>query len=657
VVATGIEISESEVLRGGASFGDAGPYERLRGTVQFAVRADRSANADITDIELAADVGGLVRFECDVELLRPVDEHRGNRKLVVDVPNRGRPIASWLNLVDSSGEPLDPTADFFMERGYTVLACGWQQGTPMVGGLEVRVPDAKIGGSPVRGPVMCDFQVSEKTGSIQLPAGSPLVANGGGRPEEATLTARDHLAAPRREISRDRWRFERREGAGDGGADTVVTLDGGFEPGPIYDLVYTAEGAPIVGLGLLAVRDLVSWLRSAPESAGNPSAGTIDTVFAVGLSQSGHFLRHFLYLGMNLDEEQRAVFDGVLIVIAGARRGEFNLRFGQPSKTLGDYVGALFPFSDDEQRDPVTAQTDGQFARLERSGAMPRVITLDSAAEYWVRNSSLLHISADGTVDLPLSSSHRLYHMAGTQHGRGSLPPAANWVGTPIHHPLNSLDFTPLLRSAMVNLEAWACEGVEPPESCHPRLDDTTAVTPEQVLRLFVDIPGVRPPLHLHYQARLDFGPDIDRGIATQLPPGAGEPYQHHVSAVDSDGNEIAGVRLPDVSVPLASYTGWNVRHVDAGAPGEIILRAGSTLPFPWTRQQRDDSGDPRAAVAERYRSRADYLDQVRVAALGLVERRLLLLGDVEPIVDRGARRWDLMASVDGGETPGSGVE
>lgn len=644
---TGLEITRRAVLAGGKAFGDTGSYEYLVGTVRFAVYPDHPANAGITDLHLAPrGMDGRVHFSADFALLQPVEQQRGNGCLVFDVVNRGQKIA--VNVLNNGGPEPDSLGNgFLMRHGFTVAWCGWQHDVPAdTTAMALSLVEAREDGAALTGPVMCDFQPDHPAQTLHLPDRGPRVNVALATGPAAQLTVRDHLDTPRRIIPRNLWQFARVEDGRVVSDPGAIHLPSGFEPGKIYEVVYPAEGAPVVGLGLLAVRDIVAWLRYEAAASGNPCADAVHTACGFGASQSGHFLRHFLYLGLNEDERERIVFDGVLVVISGARRGEFNLRFGQPAKTLGEYIGAVFPFSDAEQTDPITGRTDGLMSRLIARGRVPKMLTLDSSAEYWSRQSSLVHTTLDGSADLPLSVSSRFYLMAGTHHGLGVLPPSDQWLEqTRSWHALNSVDFSPLLRAALINLDRWVSAGEEPPLSQYPRLDDGTAAPPEHALEFFAVLPGGHIPNHVPRLPRLDFGPEADRGKATTLPPIAGQPYLYTVPALDPDGNEIAGVRLPDIAAPLATFTGWNVRHPDVGAPGEIILRAGSTLPFPRTEAERQATGDPRRSIKERYASKDDYLQKVRQAAMDLVTARYLLQEDIEPIIARATLRWDLFTA------------
>jgi hypothetical protein len=417
----------------------------------------------------------------------------------------------------------------------------------------------------------------------------------------------------------------------------------GFEPGKVYRCIYTTATAPVVGLGIAAVRDLISHLRYS-DTADNPGAGDIQHALAFGSSQSGRFLRHMLYLAMNQDERDRKVFDGMIAHIAGGRRGEFNQRFGQPSNLLESSAGSVFPFTDIDQTDPETGQTDGLLSRLTARAKVPKIFLTNTSSEYWGGHAALTHVDSTGTKDIRPSDSVRIYHFSSTQHNAGVLPLGHTQdTGARGLRPFNWVDWRPLMRAAVDNLDAWVTKGTMPPASKHARLDDGTAVPSEALKSVFNAFPGFGFPDHLRHVTRFDFGPS--EGITEHLPPVTGKPYPALVPNVDADGNDVAGIRLPDVAVPLATATGWNLRHPDTGGPGETHKTMGSTVPFAFTRQERQDASDPRPSVEERYASKDDYLDRVEGVARDLVSEGYLLDEDVPRVGQMAADRYDLIES------------
>ena len=654
-----LRITSRTPFAGGRAFGDVGPYERLDGTLELAVDPAHPANAGIVDLDLAPrDSRGMVACSADVSILAPADPERGNGRVLLDVLNRGKRRAlKYFNAAGEDEDPaahLDPGNGFLMRHGYTVAWCGWQYDVPDTPGLlRLRAPDAVTReGAPISGRIMVSYLPN-------VPATVQPLAHAGHRPypamdvdePDALLLERDYEDAEPRTVPRDRWSFARVESGAVVPDACHVHFPEGFKPGKTYQFVYTTVGAPVVGLGLVAVRDFVSFLKHGAAGEGNPCAGTLDYAHGFGASQSGRFLRLFLYLGLNRDEADRTVLDGVIPHIAGGRRGEFNQRFGQPSNTEKRSAGCLFPFTDGNQTDPDVGVTDGLLSRLAASGGMPKVMLTNSSSEYWRGDGSLVHTDVDAGRDVPSGDTVRVYHFAGTQHASGIYPPTdlTPMDGFRAQQRFNCVDYTPLLRAALVNLDRWVTSGVEPPASRHPSIAAGTAVRPEETRPHFARIPGVEFPAHIPYLSRLDFGPGVEEGVLSRVPALVGAAYPGLVSAVDEDGNEIAGVRLPEVAVPLATYAGWNLRHPDIGGSDQvmdILGLFGSTIPFPSTEAERRDRGDPRRSIEERYGSRAGYLDRVRRAAEELAAEGFLLEEDVDEVVRQAGDRYDLFTGL-----------
>jgi hypothetical protein len=640
---TTLEITQRAPVLDGRPFGAVGAYEKIVGVLGIDVDPAHAVNQVITDIGAAPrNAAGLVECTADFYLLRPRDPARGGRRLLLDVPNRGRKVA--LGMLNSAPRVPDPATPedfgngFLMRWGYTVGWCGWQHDVPRQDGLmALTVPSARGANGPIGGPVGCEwrpnsrvttlpmadrYHIAQPTADLQDPA--------------ARLTVRAHAGAPPVAVPRAAWRFV---------DATHVSLDGGFEPGKIYELVYRAEHPPLVGLGLLAVRDVAAWLRWGSAEDGNPCAGELDRTYVLGVSQTGRFLRHLLYLGLNEDEAGRRVFDGVMPHVAGGRRGEFNQRFGQPSLNATCSVGSLFPFTDESEIDPVTGEREALLGRLASRGTLPKIVLTNTSAEYWRGDASLVHTDVEGTRDVSPGPETRVYLFAGSQHTPGTLPPpdADPNTGSRGLHTFNVVDYAPLLRAALVNLDRWITEGVEPPPSAVPRLADGTAVPAESTRALFSRIPGVRFPDRVERPRRLDFGPDLARGVLHELPPKIGAPFVTFVPSVDEDGNDLPGIRPVELAAPLATYTGWNPRHPDQGAPGDLMSMLGSTLPLAPTRAAREATGDPRPSIGERYASREAYLARVRESAEQLVAARYMLAEDVDAVVERAGRLWDFI--------------
>ncbi len=646
-----LDITHRSPFAEGQAFGHVGPYQLLQGTAHFAVDPLHPRNAAITDIELAPrDESGRVRFSAHFAMLQPLYPACGNRRLFFDVVNRGRKtVLQRFNsapAVTDHTAPLDPGNGFLMRQGYTVVWCGWQADVPPTPGLMgLQAPEALGPDGPLQGQILCQFQANEQTPMFLLADRQHLPHAAADRHEAAaTLTVRDHPNAPASPIPRDAWSFEQLDGEPE---PYYIHLHAGFEPGRIYQLVYTTRGSTLVGLGFAAVRDIVSFLKFSPADTGNPCAQTLDYAYAFGASQSGRFLRQMLHLGLVEDEHERVALDGVIPHVAGGMRGEFNLRFGQPSKDVCYIIPELFPFTDTMQTDPVTGQTGALLQRLDTRGKTPKIMFTNTSAEYWRGDAALIHTDLAHMTDAAESAAVRRYHFAGTQHGSGLFPlvDVRDLDGIRGQLSFNSVDYTPLLRAALTNLDHWVSTGEPAPPSCHPRLADGTAVPSESLEAAFSRLPGVRFPPHMTRAIHLDYGPETAQGRTTKLPPTPGETYPARVAAVDDDGNEMAGIRLPDLTVPVATHTGWHLRHTDIGNPDLVIGitggLAGWTLPFPATPADRAATGDPRPSIQERYASRDDYLQQVRAAAQRLIEAGYILAEDLSRIETGAAERYE----------------
>ncbi|MGZ8156195.1 MAG: alpha/beta hydrolase domain-containing protein [Burkholderiales bacterium] len=621
---TGFEIGTRAVVLGGKAFGETGAYEKISGTIRFAVDPEHALHRSIADLALAKrDAAGRVAFSADFYLLKPRDMRKGNRKLLVDVPNRGRKVA--LGMFNSTQRVPDPDAPedfgngFLMRQGYTVAWVGWQPDVPRRDGLmALETPRAGATGFS-----RCELCPNARVDKLPLADRYHLPNPALDLDDpEARVIVREHSGATPVELPRDAWRFP------DPGH---IEMKGGFTPGALYDVIYRSANPPIVGLGLLAVRDVGAWLRWGEAASGNPCAGALERAYLFGVSQSGRFLRHLLFLGLDEDEQARVVYDAVIAHVAGARRGEFNMRLGQPSLNALHSVGSLPPFSD-----------EGVFEKLRRRGRGPRIFAINTSAEYWRGDASLVHTDIDGSRDVEPAPFVRTYLLAGAQHTPGPLPPLAADpnTGSRGHHRFNIVDYAPLVRAALVNLDRWVSEGIEPPPSAFPRLANGTAVEAEGLGAVYRKLPGMRFPERIARPAPLDFGPELDHGRPA-YPPKVGAPYRTYVSAVDADGNEIAGVRPTELVVPLATLVGWNPRHAETGAPGDLMSMMGSTLPFAATRADRERTKDPRTSIEERYGSKTAYLEQVREATRKLIASRHVLAEDLESIVDRAGRVWD----------------
>ncbi len=636
---TAFEIALRRPLADGRAFGEVGPYEELKGRLRFALDPRHAANRGVTDITLApVNAAGLVEFSADLSLLVPVDRARASGRALVDVVNRGNTVAvpnfnhatrPVFGPGSDPNPPIDVGDGFLMRRGYVVASCGWQFDLPDVPGLiRLHGVEAREHGQPLRGRVYVQLQAPEAVSDFLLSDRAHRAYPAADVEErDAVLTVRDMPDADPEVIPRARWRFARVVDGRVTPDPRHVWLEGGFAKGRLYHLAYTATDASVIGLGLVALRDCAAWLKTDAAPAQSRWS------YAYGRSQTGRLLRTLIHYALNEAEAGGEAFDGIIANVAGGMRGEFNQRFGQNSKDRPWTMCHLEPF------------------QVEPRGRL-KVMYTNTSAEYHRGDASLVHTDPDGGRDVEQGPSVRVYHFAGTEHGLGVWPPtdtqaaAADphgWVERS-QHVRGVVNYGRLLRACLVNLDRWVTESVAPPPSRHPRNADGTAVTPETLTKVFDAIPGARYPRRHARPQRLDFGADTEMRRITIAPPRVGVPYGTRVAAVDSDGNEVAGVVLPELATPLATHTGWNLRHSDSGGVEQLLVFAGATLPFAKTRAERERSGDPRPAIAERYPSRDAYLNRVRAAAERLVTERYLLAEDVDTTLVFAAKMWDAWA-------------
>lgn len=644
---TRIEVKSTTPYADGREFGAVGRYETLRGKVYFEIDPTAPANRLIVDGTLAPRTSaGKVEFSADFEILAPVDRRKSRGTVLYDVNNRGNKLAL--------GQFNGGADEFLMRQGYVVAWSGWIAETQPGGGrLRLSAPVARQDGRPLVGVVRAEVVVDAPTERANLAQwanqGSYSPTERGER--EATLTVREREADPRRPLPRDAWRFERREIEADGECGQLPHLDlvvpGGLRPGHIYEVVYEAEGSIVQGVGMAGVRDLISFLKHersernplVPHGSGSPDAdpsGARDPIaraIGFGVSQSGRFLRTFLYDGFNADEQGRIVFDGVIPHVAGAGLGFFNHRFASPTRHNSQhdnhlYPADVFPFAYQDEQDPETGRTDGILRRCREQNVVPKVMHTQSSSEYWHRSGSLVHTDPASRRDATLPAEVRVYTFGGTQHGPGDGRPE----GAPSRGQLigNPADYRPLMRALLVALDAWIERGVEPPASVYPRLDQGTLADWRAARSGWKPLAGVPYPTVIQQPARTDRGPEfLEYRRTTIEPPKLLGAYDVRVPAYDDENRERGTLDLPDVAVPRGTYTSWNLRGKSLGADSELLSLAGGFVPLANNEAERRERQDPRRSLAERYRDFDDYLRQHAAAARKLAEQRYLLEEDL----------------------------
>ena len=652
----GFDLVRSEPYLAGVAFGETGAYQRIDAVARYAVNPSHPANFGITDLHLAqTNENGQVCFDGDVTLLLPVNKAKANGALLLEAPNRGHPLAlrsfNRAPFDQIPSDVIEPGDGFLMRHGWSIAFVGWQWDVPRCSHrLGLRAPMVSPSRLDAPSEMQLRIQPDVPTDVFEL-TDQHVGAVGNHTPIppfqsddlSARLMVRDYLWDEPEPIERSRWCFL---AADDSSPATQVNLEGGFEAGRIYDLFYTPSQCPVVGSGLLAFRDFGSFARY---DANSPTHGVVTHTIAHGVSQCGRFLRTLMHLGLNIDEADRQVFDGVLPHVAGARCGEFNHRYGQPSVQPTPGFGHLFPFADEPQTDQQTGQTAGLLDNLRERKVLPKIMYTDTSSEYWRGDASLTHLSVVSGQDVEPPDEVRRYLFSSTQHGPGDLPfTNQSMFGSYGTNWFNVIDYRPLFRALLTHLKSWVMTGVEPPASAFPRLRDQTGTDRAEVLRSLRSIPIGQPDqARLPVLFPLDLGPRSAHGIGDFPAQRVGEPYPCLVSAVDSEGNEIGGIPMPDVTVPIATHTGFNPRRSDSGGAGQILEYLGSSIPFPFAVSSRKD---PRKAVCERYLGREAYLNSLTEAARKLVSQKYLLEEDIETCVDIAAERFDAVAQTEDAE-------
>jgi hypothetical protein len=665
-----VEIDERTVVNDGESTGPHGRYEVIRGKIYFAFDPAHPQNARITDLDLAPrNESGEVEAWTRFVIMQPtvVEMRRGIG--MVEVVNRGRPAAlAYFNDSSAPFQDLATNPDalgdlLLLRQGLTLMWLGWQWDVPREGNrFRLRVPRAKMpGGEPITGLVRSSWVVDDSTWTLPLSHRNHVAYRPVSFDDPAhQLTVRTGRNAERQVVPRSHWRF------GQSILDTTVTRDtsagvdtsivgrrvvpdsthiawtadaDGFRPGRIYELVYGSQNPAIVGLGLAAIRDAVAYLKYDTRSI-----APVDRIFALGISQTGRFLRHFVYDGFNTTENGRMALDGIMALTAGAGRGSFNHRFAQPSRdghrySAFFYPTDIFPFTAATQFDEAATQSDGLHAHLVDSTHAPRTMLINTGYEYYGRAASLIHTTPDGTQDVSPAPQERIYHVASAQHVPGSLPDTAA-PDAPAFVEGHPIDTRTVYRALLVAMVQWLDHDTPPPPSEYPTVQNGTLVPVTDMSR--PEITGITFPGVVHTAHRMDYGPRWARErIITQQPPRVGPAYGTRVPAVDSLGNERGGIRTVFTQAPLATVTPWRLRTGAVANPNELDDFFGGMIPLSRTETAADRTGDARVSVETLYPARDAYEARAREAADRLIEAGFLLTEDRADELDRALSLWD----------------
>jgi len=659
---TKIAISSTAPAYGGATFGSVGAYEFVTGTAFGEVDPSNELNKIIQDIQLAPrNARGMVEYSTKFQILKPVDESKGNHMMLFEIVNRGNELdPGFYNIGVTAANPQGD--GFLQNQGLTLVWAGWQADLVAPAsnpGLitMVSVPVATQNGQTITGVVRSEWTVSTPIStqnilaesSSNTPGYASVTTNNAG----LTLTMRVHQDDPRTAVPNSDWAFADCTSTPFPGVPNPqkVCLKNGFDTNHIYELVYTAKDPIVMGLGLAAIRDVGSFFRRANSSAGNPIAGAINYSLLNGISQSGRLLRTYLNLGFNLGEDGQQVFDGMQPHI-GAVENYINVRFSQPGRLAGtqhtekQYPGPDSPLTYARRNDPLLGEPRGLLDRCTRTNTCPKIVHTMSDIEYWESSGAGDTTEPRGRFDLQQPPDVRIYQFSSNQHG-GFSPVAPLPTSTGICQQLPDANtYTYNIRALLVALEDWVARGQKPPESRYSQLKDGSLVPVENVA--FPTIPGVTGPQGI-FNTRLSYfrGPQYDTddvsGIIAVEPPTQNAMYPSLAPQVNSDGNDIGGLRSHILQAPLGTYTGWNVRRAGF-SQGDACDLTGSYIPFAITKAQRLAAGDPRLSLEERYVTTAGYVNAVTTAVNKLVSERLMLASDAAGAI-ANATAWFTQAS------------
>ncbi len=641
---TRLQITSRTTAFGGFSFAGVGTYEKVVGKFFGELNPNDGHNSVITDISLAPrNANGNVEYSADFYILKPTDLTKGAHKAMYEPPNRGNKTHANLNRSAGGNDPAsltDVANTFLWPRGYTTMWSGWDfaAGTDNSNFVTtITLPVAKNSdGTSITGPAY-EYIVSPGASyTLTYPAASLDQS-------KATLTHRVHLDDTPQVVPTTGWAYNAA-----GAAISLLPTGTSFVANDIYEFTYTAKDPTVNGIGFAAIRDFNSFMRYAiADDVGtpNPLAGDITRIYTETSSQPARTLNDFVWYGFNADEKNKIVFDGMMQWIGAFDGIDMNYRFSQPGRTERNrqdhlYAEGNFPFAQATMTDPISGKTDGRYARCTATATCPFGMEIYSANEYWVKAASLGHTDPAGKVDLADHPMTRNYFVSSHQHGTGSATSKGN-----CQQFLNPLNSAPIQRAMWIALDLWATQGIAPPPSQVPKLSDGTLVPPlPQSGMGFPSIPGVTYTGLKTTRYLFNWGAHFGAGIKDNNPPTTAVPlednpaigpiYPSFIPKTDADGNDIAGVRLPDVMVPLATYTGWALRSGLQANDG--CESSGQYIPFASTKDARTAAGDPRLSVQERYGSFSGYYFTLLFAINDFVQKRWMLSEDAPAAFNAG---------------------
>ncbi|MEN8122518.1 MAG: alpha/beta hydrolase domain-containing protein [Bacteroidota bacterium] len=643
-----IEITERKTILNGKEFGKYGAYEYLKGTVWFEIDPFNQYNSAITDIEYAPlNEHSLIVFSADFEVLQPVELGKSSGIALVEVSNRGGKFSlNYFNRATKRGiNPNDPECfgdELLMRKGLTIIWIGWQWDVPKSDQLmNISLPIAKkANGGTISGVVRSDWVIKQTINTLKLAHRNQIgypVSNA--RAKENILTVRKGRDAKRDTIDPNLWQFGKEKNGKVSFNPYYIYMQKGFEAGKIYELVYKAKNPVIAGLGMTAVRDIIDYAKNDTTAIFPVKMG-----IAAGVSQTGRFLRHFIYQDFNTTESGSKAYDGMMIMTAGAGRGSFNHRFAQPSRDAHRYSAFfyptdIFPFTSRNQIDYMTANTDGLFNKADKNN-LPLIMYINTGYEYWGRAASLIHLSVDGKHDIAPFSNERIYHIASAQHFVNAFPPKKEGEMILNVYRGNHLEFKVNYRALLVKLTEWI-QGKTPPANSYPQINDANLV--EISALKYPRIPNFVPSKLMHTAYRADYGPQFSVGIIEIQPPELGPVFHPKVPQVDQFGNELGGIRNIELQVPLATYIPYNLRLGLPGEQYELNDFYGTFIPLAMSSEKKEALNDERPDISSLYKNKNNYLKKVKRAANKLIKRGFLLKEDRSYVLRRAEDYWDFI--------------
>lgn len=640
-----IDIDEKLLVMGGQTFGNAGAYQWITGTITFGVDPSNEINKNICDLDLAvSDAYGLIISKTKFIVLHPIHKAKGNGTALIEVSNRGGKSMMQMYCHTSGGDlrpnvPKDFGNSFLLRQGFTLVWLGWQWDVPKLpNALKLEVPTIKNkDGTDINGLVRTDWVIDEPISTLSL-GHRNMIGYPVADPNSSAnvLTSRNGLLSSKNIIPNSDWSFSKLDKNGIFQKDSLhITMHNGFKPGFIYELVYMAKNPVLAGLGLTAIRDIASYIKYDPSCEFSTKS-----IVAQGISQTGRFLRHFLYEGFNKDESGRPVFDGMMIYMAGAGRGSFNHRFAQPSRdghrfSSFDYPVDIYPFSTTISRDQLL-QTEEPLIPADEN---VKIFFINTGYEYWGRAASLIHTDPGGRHDLSLPSNERYFHISSMQHFTETMPDLRSKIDPRYDfHKGNPLYTLPYFKALLMQMQDWIQSDQLPALNLIPQIKDGSLISPGKYKPPY--IPGLDLPVNAYAPSRLYFGPQWkEHKIINQEPPLKSEAYSTLVPNTDQLGNELSGVRAIEIRVPLGTYTPWSLRYKKQNER-ELDDFRGLFIPLP-SKKPSTFTHDRRPLLSELYKNKEEYLSKIDFELTNLVTERFLLQEDVADLRQRSASLWD----------------